>query len=124
MLSRSALGKLSSQSLVLLKEKVTNASFVNIVALGLWRTQNEIIDSIAVQVAQTLFIAFHKLLKVAMKDQLPDIKFFFSFLSLQYELKSLKQPLFSSTPHAKLLHRTLIRLILGHQEDEGRKKSC
>lgn len=33
--------------------------------------QNEIIDSIAVQVAQTLFIAFHKLLKVAMKDQLP-----------------------------------------------------
>jgi hypothetical protein len=37
-LSRSALGKLSSQSLVLLKEKVTNASFVNIVALGLWRT--------------------------------------------------------------------------------------
>jgi hypothetical protein len=87
MLSRSALGKLSSQSLVLLKEKVTNASFVNIIALGLWRTikssipfdqtlvhkdkfyeclkmQNEIIDSIAVQVAQTLFIAFHKLLKV------------------------------------------------------------
>jgi hypothetical protein len=35
------------------------------------KMQNEIIDSIAVQVAQTLFIAFHKLLKVAMKDQLP-----------------------------------------------------
>jgi len=35
------------------------------------KMQNEIIDSIAVQVAQTLFIAFHKSLKVAMKDQLP-----------------------------------------------------
>lgn len=33
--------------------------------------QNEIIDSTAVQVAQTLFIAFHKFLKVAMKYQVP-----------------------------------------------------
>jgi len=35
------------------------------------KMQNEINDSIAVQVAQTLFIAFHKLRKVGKKDQLP-----------------------------------------------------
>ena len=33
--------------------------------------QNEINDSIAVQVAHTLFIAFHKLRTVGKKDQLP-----------------------------------------------------
>jgi hypothetical protein len=32
----------------------------------------ETIDSIAVQVAQTLFTAFHKVHKVAMNDQLPN----------------------------------------------------
>lgn len=35
------------------------------------KKQNDQIDTLAVQVAQTLFASFYKLLKVAMKDQLP-----------------------------------------------------
>lgn len=35
------------------------------------KMQDDQIDTLDVQVAQTLFASFHKLLKVAMKDQLP-----------------------------------------------------
>ena len=60
--------------------------------------QNEIIDSIAVQVAHTLFIAFHKLLEVAMKDQLPGGLYYVSNTDLVEDTLSV-------IPHNKLPER-------------------
>jgi hypothetical protein len=54
---------------------------------------------------------------------LNDIKLFFSFLSLQYELKSLKQPLFSSTPRAKLFAQNLNK-VRWNVFTEEQKNAC
>ena len=59
---------------------------------------NDRIDSTAVQVAQTLFISFHKLLKIAMKDQLPVGKFYIPN-------PDLVQDTLSVIPHNKLPER-------------------
>jgi hypothetical protein len=55
---------------------------------------------------------------------LNDIKLFFSFLSLQYELKSLKQPPFSSTPRAKLYYDTLLNFLDSNSKDANSFINC